>query len=147
MGLQLLLRKSYFGKRYRPKMKAGSQYTANMLQPVIDCCQIEIFPIFCSDLHQPSPLRQLHRPATSVNEPYCTSELFIKSSRNPSPLFVPLPIPEYSLSKQGDDLAAPVLDPHRLHGHSAVSSLKRQITLNQTLRSKVKVTPSLTTDT
>ena len=69
MSLQLLLRKSYFGKRYGPKMKAGSQYTANMLQPVIDCCQIEIFPIFCSDLHQPSPLRQLHRPATSVNEP------------------------------------------------------------------------------
>ena len=36
---------------------------------VIDGYQIDIFPIFCSNLQQPIPLRQLQRPMTNVNGP------------------------------------------------------------------------------
>ena len=32
--------------------KTVSHYTANLLQPAIDGCQLEKFPIFCSDLHR-----------------------------------------------------------------------------------------------
>ena len=51
------------------KLKARSDYTANLLRPAIDGCKIENFPNFRSDLQRPSPLRQSQRPATSVNEP------------------------------------------------------------------------------
>ena len=50
-------------------LKDGSHYTANLLQPLIDGCKTENFPIFCSDLRRPSPLRQSQWPVTSVNEP------------------------------------------------------------------------------
>ena len=41
-------------------IKAGSHYAANLLQPLIDSCELQKFPFFCSDLHQ------LQRPATLV---------------------------------------------------------------------------------
>ena len=53
-------------------LKAGSHHTANLLRPAIDGCKIENFPIFCSHQRWPSPLRQLQRPVTSVNEPLTT---------------------------------------------------------------------------
>ena len=48
--------------------KAGSHFTANLLQPAIDGCVIENFPIFRSNLRRPRPLRQSHRPATSIQK-------------------------------------------------------------------------------
>ena len=51
------------------RLKARSDYTANLLRPAIDGCKIENFPNFRSDLQRPSPLRQSQRPATSVNKP------------------------------------------------------------------------------
>ena len=49
-------------------IKAGSHYTANLLQPAIDICVAHNWKIFQLFATQPSPLQQLQLPATSVNE-------------------------------------------------------------------------------
>ena len=57
--------------------KAGSHYTANLRQPAIDSCELEKFPILCSNLQQASPLWHLQQPVTSVNKPLLMSSMTI----------------------------------------------------------------------
>ena len=55
-------------------LKAGSHYTANLLRPAIDGCQIVNFQLFEAYLQCPIPLQQSQQPVTIVNEPLRENE-------------------------------------------------------------------------